>query len=516
MGRVSENNKRIAKNTGMLYIRMLLIMAVSLYTSRVILNVLGEQDYGIYDVVGGIVMMLSFMNSSLNTATQRFLNYEMGKGRSENLQKIFSISFICFGIIAIFVLILGETIGLWFVANKLVIPESRINIAIWVFHFSVMTFIVNLLTIPYQAAIIAHERMSIYAYISIAEVGLRLLLVLLLQIIAWDKLLLYAGLIFASSCMIAFAYKIICSRLFPECHLKWSWDNRLFKGLFSFSGWMLIGTSTNLLSTQGISILINMFFGPILNAARGVAMQVNTAINSFVSNFLKAVHPQIMKSYAQNNIDYLYKLVFSASKFSFYLLFVLIIPILFNTNYILGLWLVRVPQYAVIFTQLILVDLLINAAYHPIGYVAQASGKIRDYQITISIGFCLIALFTWVVYKLGFPVYFTFIVAIVIDILGLFARLIVLYKTVTFPVRDYLRKVITPLLLIFLISMILSFFPKQIYIFDTLLSVILYSLYCVGITSMGIWFIGLDKSEKNLISQGIHNIIKIKKYDKNM
>lgn len=445
----SENTRRIAKNTAMLYIRMLLIMGVTLYTSRVILNVLGVEDFGIYNVVGGVVAMLAFFNSSLSTATQRYMNYEMGKGNAEGVQKVFSMSFIGYCLLAVVTIIFAETVGLWFIYNKLVIPEVRLNAAIWVFQFSLLTFVVNLLTVPYNAAIIAHERMSIYAYISVGEVVLRLLLVFFLQIIDADKLKLYALMMFFVSCLVGFSYRVCCIRSFPECRLRWVWDKWLLKDLFSFSGWMLSGTITNLLSTQGVNILINLFFGPALNAARAIAMQVYGAVNAFVTNFMMAVRPQIVKSYAQGNTEYMYRLVFSASKFSFFLLFLLTIPILLNTDLILRFWLKNVPPYTVLFTQLVLIDLLINAAYGPIAYVSQAVARIRDYQLVISVGFVFIAFFTWIAFKLNYPVYSTFNIAIVIDIAGLFMRLWILRRIVEFPVMHYMRIVIYPIVLIF-------------------------------------------------------------------
>lgn len=506
---ISANNKRIAKNTGYLYMRMLLLMFISLYTSRIVLKVLGVEDFGIYNVVGGVVAMLSFLNSSLSTATQRYLNYEMGKGNREALQDVFSMSFIAYCILSIIAVILAETVGLWFVCNKLVIPAERFDAAIWIYHFSVLTFVVNLLTVSYNATIIAHERMSIYAYISIGDAVLRLVLIFLLQIINVDKLWLYGLLMLLVSCMVCFAYRIVCVRSFQECRVRWIWDKNLLKGLFSFSGWMLSGTITNLLSTQGVNILINMFFGPTLNAARAVAMQVNAAVNSFVANFMTATRPQIIKSYAEGNTTYMYRLVFTSSKASFFLLFILAIPILFNTEYILGLWLKTVPEYAVFFTQLVLIDLLIQATYSPIAYVSQASGKIRNYQLVISVGFVLIAVLTWIAYKLGYPVYTTFYIAVVIDFIGLFMRLAVLYKTVSFPVAAYFRVVIYPVSLILIFSLSASYIPKLFLgNIANFLSVGLYALWCVGVTGLFIWLGGLDKGEKGLLLQGVQKIFK--------
>lgn len=504
----AENNKRIAKNTAFLYFRMLLTMFVSLYTSRVVLQTLGVVDFGIYNVVGGVVTMLAFFNSSLNTATQRYMNYEMGKDNTEGLSKVFSMSFLGFFIIAVITAILAETLGLWFIFNKLVIPTDRLDVAIIVFHLSVLTFIVNILLIPYSAAIIAHEHMSIYAYVSVAEVVLKLILVFMLQIIDYDKLILYGVMSCVVSCLVAIFYRCYCVRQFVECRLKWIWDKTLLKGLFSFSGWMLSGTITNMMSTQGINMLINMFFGPVMNAARAVAMQVNGAVSAFEANFMTAVRPQIVKLYAQGDWSYMYRLVFSSSKCSFYLLFVLVLPILFNTHSILTLWLKEVPDYAFVFTQLVLIDLLINAAYGPIAYVSQASGKIRDYQMVISVGFAMIAILTWLAFKLGYPVEYAFIITIIIDVIGLFARLWVLDRTVPFPVKPYLRKVILPVIIVFSLSILSSYFISEFIDSETLIGMIVNAVCCIIAACVFIWFIGIDSAEKQLIVNGICKLIK--------
>lgn len=500
----SNNNSKIAKNTAFLYFRMLLTMFVSLYTSRVVLQVLGVTDFGIYNVVGGVVIMLSFFNSSLATATQRYLNYEMGLGNESGLEKVFSMSFWGFCLIAVITLFLAETVGLWFIHHQLVIPIERFDAALIVFHFSVLTFTVDMLMIPYNSAIIAHERMSVYAYVSIGEVVLKLLLVFLLTVIDYDKLVVYGLLLFLVSIIVALTYWVYCVRSFKECRVRCIWDKQLLKGLFAFSGWMLFGTITNMLSTQGINILINIYFGPILNGARAVAMQVNGAVSSFSNNFMTAVRPQIVLSYAQGKFEHMNKLVFTSSKISFYLLFLLVLPIIFNADYILALWLKNVPDYAVLFTQLVLIDLLINSAYGPIAYVSQASGKIRDYQLVISISFLLIVMFSWLGFYWEYPVYVTFIITIIVDVLGLFMRLYVLYKTVHFPVINYCKKVIFPVCIVFLLSLIVAYIPAVYFKIEDLQSVALYVICILIVTIALIFFIGLNTDERELVSSGIN------------
>ena len=491
-------NKRIAKNTLMLYIRMFLVMLVSLYTSRVILNVLGAEDYGIYNVVGGVVTLLSFLNSSLSTATQRYLNYEMGKNNTKALNKVFSMSFIIFCILTLIAVLIAETVGLWFVQNKLVIPDDRRSAALWVYQFSIMTFAVNMLMIPYTSAIIANEHMSIYAYLSVLEILLKLGLVLCLTIISFDKLKLYSIMMFAVTCFVTSVYKIYCTKKFPECHIKWVWDKSLLKQIFSFSGWMLLGTFGNLLCTQGINILINIYFGPLFNAARAVATQVYSSISSFSQNFMTAVRPQIIKSYAQNDLNYMYRLVFSSSKLSFYLLFVLCVPLIIAAHIILELWLKNVPDFAVLFTRLTLIDLLIQSIYSPIAYVSQAANKTREYQISITV--CSVSIFvvTLVLYIIGWPVYITFIVSIVIDFLGLFVRLVVVKKTNKFPIFNYLNDVLKPIVVVSAVTITI------IWLVSIIVNQLTNGKILIIITSLmipicTIWLMGIKETEKKII-----------------
>lgn len=477
---------------------MLLTMAVTLYTSRVVLQVLGVVDFGIYNVVGGVVTMLAFFNNSLATATQRFLNIEMGKGDYDRLSKVFSMSFISFCFIAVFIAIIAETVGLWFLNNMLQIPQDRMNAAVITYHISILIFIVNLISIPYNAVIIANERMEAYAYVSIIDVSLKLGLVYLLSVFHYDKLIVYSILILVVTAISTSLYILYCNKNFRECTIKWIWDRGLLKQLFSFTGWMFSGTITNMLSTQGVNILINMYFGPVLNAARAISMQINGAVNSFVNNFLIAAKPQIVKSFASNDLEYTYKLVYSSSKFSFYLLFLLSLPILLETNYILSLWLNIVPKEAPLFTKLVLVELLITSAYSPIAFVSQASGKIRNYQLIISIGFLLVFLCSWGGFKLGFPVYTTFVVSVIVAFLGLFARLLEIHFSIHFPSMDYLKKVCVPVVIIIAISACLTIVISNILSVESIMGLvrntIIYTIITIGL----IFIIGLNETEKDM------------------
>lgn len=500
----SENTRRIAKNTAVLYVRMFLIMAVTLYTSRVVLNVLGVEDYGIYNVVGGVVTMLAFFNNSLSTATQRFLNYEMGQGGTE-LQKVFSIAIIGHCFIACGIVLLAETIGLWFIKTQLVIPAERMQAALWVYHFSIATFAVTVITTPYNAAIIAHERMNIFAYLSFLEVGLKLLTVFLLFWLPFDKLKLYGALLLGVTFLVRGAYSYYCRRHFPECHLRFIWDKQFFLKMYSFSGWILVGDTTNMLSSQGVNMLINIFFSAVQNAARGIAYQVQGAINAFVSNFVMAVRPQIIKSWAQGDLGYMYRLIFSWSKLSFYLLYLFSLPVLLYMPVILQLWLKNVPDHSVLFTRLVVIELLISSSYSPIVSVSQASGKIRNYQLIASFGFLLIFILTFICYRWGYPSYITFILSIFIALAGLFARLWELYYSVSFPVGAYLRLVFLREVIIVLISLPLPLFFVYFFPFSWsyFIGGVLISFLSVGII---IWFGGLNREERFFICDKLKSV----------
>lgn len=508
MVETSSNNKQIAKNTLLLYLRMFLMMGLSLYTSRIVLNVLGVVDYGIYNVVGGVVSMLAFMNGALNTSTQRFLNFEMGRGNILGMHKIFVMSYWTFLLIAIIAVILAETIGLWFFYNKLTIPAERMDAAFWVYQLSIMTFIVSILQVADNAAIIAHEKMSIYAYLSILDVLMKLLLVIALKYLGYDKLILYSFFMFFTSSVITVYYRYVCKKKFEECKIELLWDKEIFKKLLGFSGWMTSGILCNLFSTQGVNILINMFFGPSLNAARGIAGQVLGAVNTFVTNFMTAVRPQIVKSYAQGDYKSMNKLVFGASKMAFFLLMVLSVPIMIKAEFILKMWLGIIPDYAPLFLRLVLFDLLITAMYNPLAYVNQATGKIGLYQLMISISFLCIFIFSYMAFKMGKSVETTFYISICIDIIGLFIRLLIMKKQTNFPVLPYLCDVALRGMTIFIVIYVFAYFIDIKLTFSPLIQLVVVTGICEILSLIGIWILGLNSSEKKVVILLIKNKLK--------
>lgn len=482
----------------MLYMRMLLTMAVSLYTSRIVLLTLGIEDYGIYSVVGGFVAMFGFLNSAMSTATQRFLAFEIGRNDTTQIRNVFSMSINIHFIIALIILFFAETIGLWFLNTQLVIPPDRMVAAQWVYQFSILAMMVGVVSVPYNAIIIAHERMSIFAAVSIFEVSLKLLIVFMLQWLGFDKLKLYAVLTFIVSLIIRIIYGAYCKRKFKESSFRFYWDSDLFKKLFKHVGWMLFGTTSVMLSGQGLNILMNIFFGVTVNAARGIAYTVQGTVDSFVRNFMIAVNPQIIKNYAQDNYTEMYNLVFRSSKFSFFLMFYISLPVLLLTGTILQWWLKIVPDDALVFTQLTIVNLFFTVMFSPLGAISQATGKIKPYQLTISIGFLLVFLLSYLFFKMGYPSYVAFIIMIVISFIGLFARIYILKRQLSFPLQKYYKNVLQPIVLVVLISLPLPL--TVLYLIDEMVI----QFFLVGIASVlsvtiGVWLVGLNKSEKVFI-----------------
>lgn len=398
---VSANNRRIAKNTLLLYFRMILNMLVALYTSRIVLNTLGVTDFGIYNVVGGVVSMFGFLNGLLSTTIQRYMTFELGKGNLNTFNKVFNISQIILGLLSLLIIILAETVGLWFLYNKLVIPVDRMEAALWVFQASIASTVIMLMSVPYNAVIIAHEKMSVFAYISIIEVCLKLGMVFFLFLFDMDKLVLYSFLMFIVQISIRMIYGVYCSRHFSGTRFRLLIDKSLIKEMLSFTGWNLFGNIAFLMYTQGVNILLNMFFGPLVNAARAVAVQAQGAISQFSTNFQMALNPQITKSYAIRDYSYMHKLINRSSKFTFLLLLFISLPIMIETHMVLFLWLGDVPAYSVAFLRIMIVTVIIDAVANPLMVAASATGDVKKYQSLIGGLLLLMLPISYIVLKLG-------------------------------------------------------------------------------------------------------------------
>lgn len=503
----SENNKRIAKNTLLLYFRMLLTMVVSLYTSRVVLGALGVEDYGIYTVVGGVVAMFSMLSGSLSAAISRFITFELGKGNKEKLSKVFSSSLtIQIGLCAI-VLLLAETVGLWFLNNKMVIPENRIYAANWVYQVSLLTFVVNLISIPYNAAIIAHERMTAFAYISIFEALCKLIVAYCIIISPIDKLIVYAIMLAAIAIIIRIIYGVYCKRRFEECTYHFIYDHNLLKQMFGFAGWNFIGASSALLRDHGGNIVINLFCSPVVNAARGIAFQVNTAIQSFVTNFMTALNPQITKSFASGDHQYMMTLLFQGARLSYYILLLLSLPVIINTHTIMQVWLGQVPEHTVLFVQLVLVFGMCESISGPLITAMLATGRIRSYQLVVG-GLQMLNLpVSYILLRLGAIPETVLIVAIVISQLCFVMRLYMLKGLIGLNARDFIKKVYINVIVVTVFSAIVPIIVMNIVGVDSL-SFIAISLITIFSTILIEFYVGCSMKERQFIMSKIKTIIK--------
>ncbi len=513
MSQSSDNNKRIAKNTLLLYVRMLFMMLVGLYTSRVILQTLGVIDFGIFNVVGGVIAMMGFIQGSLGAASSRFITYNLGKGDMSLMKKTFSNIITIHIIFAGLILLVGETVGLWFVINKLQIPENRHVAAIWVYQFSILTSMMSIISVPYNSAIIAHEKMSAFAYISIADAILKLLIVYILVVIPYDKLITYSILFFSIQLFDRIVYWYYCSHHFEETKVRLSIDKKQFKEIFSFAGWTMNGTLAVIGYTQGLNILLNLFFGPAVNAARGIAVQVQNITRQFCTNFQMALNPQLTKSYAKGDLTYMHKLLITSSKFSFFIMFIIALPLMLEANLVLHWWLGIVPQHTVSFLRLILCTSLLFSLSNPIIVSVHATGNIKKFQIIEGTMLLLIVPIAYVLLKFfHIPPESVFIVHIFVEICTQFARLKVVLPMINMSLRPYFHEVIVRLLLVVTTSSILP-----ILIYDTMdagiVSFLIVCFSCVICLCVSIYFFGCNASERAMVSNKVKDIY-IKLHDK--
>lgn len=507
---MEDKSKRLAKNTLLLTLRMIFLMLINLYTSRVLLNALGVEDYGIYNVVGGIVSMFSIISGSITAAISRFITFELGKGDKQRITSVFSSAIIIQLSLALIVLLFVETIGLWFLNTKIVIPESRIVAANWVFQLSIITFVINLISVPYNAAIIAHEKMNTFAYIGLYEGIAKLLIAYLVLKSPIDTLIFYALSLCLLSISVRGIYTIYCKRNFAECVFRWSLDCSLVKEMFGFAGWNFIGAAAGLLRDQGGNIVINLFCGPTANAARGIAYQVNSAVNGFLSSFTTALHPQITKSYASGEKDYFMSLLYRGSKISFFILFILSLPIILNVDCIVHIWLGQNPEYTSHFIVLVLLITMSESISTPLITAMLATGEIKEYQIFVG-GLNLMNLpISYIFLRCGYPPEMVFITALIISHLCLFVRLFLLKKIIGLDVAHFFKAVYARVL----ITSVLSFIPPFVvscYIDNRVMNLILVSAVSVLSSLFFIVFLGLNKGERLFFKRSIKKtLIRVK------
>ena len=492
---LSDNNKRIAKNTLFLYLRMLLIMFVTLYTSRVVLAELGVVDFGLYNVIAGIVAMLGFLKNAMSLSVQRFLSFEMGQGNFEKLNVVFNVSLYAHIFLAFFVLLVAETIGLWFLKTQLVIPEERFSAAVIVYQCVVISSFFSVLEVPYNAVIMAAERFNVYAYISILEVVLKLIVAFLLVYTTYDKLIYYSIVLTIVAFCISMSYVIYAIRNFAYCKLRLTWNFSILRSVLGFSVWSLLGELAWVFVGQGINILINIFSGPIVNAARAISYQVNGAISGLTRSFQQALNPQIIKQYASGNTDDMQTLLFRGTRFSYYLMLFFSMPLLLETDFVMDLWLKEVPEHCVLFCQLVLIGGLVDGLSNLLATVAKAQGKIRNYQICISLILMMNFPLSYLFLKLGFIPEITMIVYIGVSVVLLFVRLILTRNMVRLSCKEYINQAVLPILKVsivtFLILIIIHSFQQP-----SILRFFISCLSSVAVVSIASLYLGMSPNER--------------------
>lgn len=490
---------------------MMVTMLVTLYTSRVILNALGVNDFGIYNVVGGFVALFSFISNSMAHASLRFFAYEIGRNNLDKLRQTFRLTLSIYIIFSIIILILGETIGLWFVSNKLNIPSDRQLATLWVYQFSLFAFIATIVRIPFNSVIIARENMKFYAWTSIIETGLKLGIVFILLWLQFDKLILYSILTFGIVLIITFIYFIYCKKSFPECIFRLAWDKHLFLTMFSFAGWSFFDSIAFTAMNQGVNILINIFFGTAINAARGIAFQVSTQVASFVYSYQTAAAPQITKYFALDQKEEMKKLFFQSSKFSYFLLFIFALPAIFEVDSLLKIWLNHVPDYTAIFTRLVLITILVDSLSGTINDVAKATGRIKYFNLLVSITLLLNLPISYILLKLDYPPQATIFTSMVISFAALFVRLVALRHLISFKISEYIKKVVVKNIIVSLASIPI---PLLIYLNfnQSVLSFFAVTFTCVITVLTSIFLFGLSVNEKRIVISYIDNRFGISKY----
>lgn len=500
-----SDNKRVAKNTLVLYFRMLFMMLIGLYTSRINLQSLGVEDFGIYNVVGGIVVMFSIINGSITASISRFLTFEIGTGNMEKLKKVFSTSVTIQIGISLLILLLAETIGLWFLNHKMVIPDSRMPAANWVYQFSIITFILNLISMPYNACIVTHEKMSAFAWITIYDAIAKLLIAWLTFIAPMDKLIFFSGFIV----LIAFTQRMIytsyCLHNFEECHYKFTIDKELLKHMSGFAGWNFIGASSAILRDTGGNIIINLFCGPAVNAARAIANRINTAVLGFANSFMTAINPQITKSYASGEYEKMMGAIYKGAKFSFFLLLLLGLPVIMESEYIIHLWLGQVPEHTVLFVQLTILYAMSESISNPLVTAMLATGKIKNYQIVVG-GLQMLNLpISYICLRLGCIPESVVIVAIILSQCCFAARIYMLRAMINLNAIDYVKKVYLRILSTLIITFILPVIVKY-YMDDSLLS--FFTILSISFISacINILYVGCNDKERSFIYSNISNI----------
>ena len=503
-----SQSTKIAKNTFIMYIRMFVMLLIGLYTSRVVLNTLGVSDYGIYNVVGGVVSMFAVISSSLSSSISRFITFEIGHGDISKLKDIFSTSVLAQVILAIFMFLIMELVGIWFLNYKMNIPITRLGAANMVMHCSILTFVFALINTPFNAEIIAHERFGIFAYITLAEACLKLLIVYILDVSPYDKLKTYAVLLLLVAVVFQVVYIVYCKKMFEECTIRLRLNKKLIKEMTGFAGWSFWGNASWILNSQGIDVLINLFFGVTLNAARGIANQVNSVVQGFVSNFTVTLNPQITKSYAQNNFDNLHKLVFVGAKYSYFLMLIFSIPICLETKQLLVLWLKVVPDYSVIFVRLTLISTMIFVLGMTLTVAQSSTGKMKRMAMGTSLLTFLEFPFVYICFKYGMSAISCYIVHIVIYFTLLFVKIQIVKRDIRITCMAFIRSVLFKVLLVTILAI-----PIPMFVYcqlnETVLRLLLVSFASILSSLLFIYCLGMNNNERKILISYVKNKISL-------
>lgn len=493
------SQSRIAKNTIILCVRMLITMSITLLSSRILLSTLGVNDYGVYNIIGGIVVLLSVVSNSMMSATQRFITYEIGKGTVESVKSVFSMSLIAHAIIILGILILGETLGLWYVINKLNIPNGRETAAFWVYQFTLLTVSINLIRSPYSASVIAYEQMSFYAYVSVAESLLKLLLIYFLTLIKYDKLIIYAAFVLLANFTILLIFRTFCKREFQTCRFTYTFNKQYFKKLFNFLGWSILGGVSTLGTQQAGNLIINNFLGVAVNAAYGVANQVSGAISSFVSSFQMAFTPQITKLYAQEKMSQFYTLCNSSALISYYILFIVSFPIILNIDYVLDLWLVDVPKYAGDFCVLLIIYALIDAIQAPFWIGINSTGNIKVYEIWLSLILFLNIPLSYYALKMGLPPFTILLIRVILNLITAILRTIHVKIQIKYPVKQYILNVVFRAMIVSALSCLIWRIVPYANFCTSFLRFIVICILIVTSVAVLVLTVGFGKNERRTI-----------------
>jgi hypothetical protein len=501
----TSSNKRIAKNTIFLYSRMLVVMAISLYTSRIVLESLGVVDYGIYNVVGGVTLSLIFFSSTLTQSTQRYLNYELGRGDNSRANNVFSLFLELFILIAVVVLLIGLSLGKWFVTTKLSIPIEQIDAATSVLYATILTVCLTLVFSVYEAVVIAQENMKIYAYIGVIDAISKLAIAYLITLLP-NKLICYAWMLAIATLLPKLFFAIYCVNKYPESKLKFYWQKSLFKEIFFFNGWNIYGSAIWMINEQGINILLNMFFGPVVNAARGIANQVNNAVNNFSTNFFIAVRPQIIKRYASEEYESLIALIFQSSKFSFFLLWIICLPIMLRTEYVINIWLKNPPEYTVSFVRWTLCFSLISVFHNPVWSTVAAIGRMKKFILLGSNALLFVFPVSYFLLKIGFEPMIVYPTLIIFQLVYQIITLKLIGNYIPLSLDSYLKNVIVPIIRVVPLSILITFFINE-YIVQSFIGLILNTVLAILIVTVLEYVLGINKSEKQFINTKIKKFL---------